>query len=273
MLIAQFSDIHIKPEGRLAYGRVDTYALLEAAIDHLAAQPQRPDLLLLTGDLVDVGAPEEYRRLRGLLDRTGLPLLLVPGNHDDREELRQAFPEHPGVEPQGFWQFCRHESRWPGRIIGLDTVVAGESGGRLCAQRLAWLSRTLSEDPGVPTLLMMHHPPFVTGIGHMDEIGLEGREAFAALLEVHPQVQLVTCGHLHRNIRATVGGRAVMTAPSTAHAVQLDIAANAPALFRLEPPGYLLHWWTGEGVVTHHVHGVAAPGPYPFFDEGGRLLL
>jgi 3',5'-cyclic AMP phosphodiesterase CpdA len=266
MLIAQFSDLHIKPAGKLAYGRVDTTAFLDQALAHLAALPQRPDLLLLTGDLVDAGAPDEYERLRERLARVAMPWLLIPGNHDSREQMRRSFPEHPWVGRTGFWHFVAHEPHWPLRIVGLDTVVPGEGGGEMCAERLAWLRARLDEAPDAPTLVAMHHPPFDTGIGHMDAIGLAGRDAFAEVLAQHPQVQLVVCGHLHRNIRATVGGRAVMTAPSTAHAVALDLAPDAASMFTLEPPGYLLHWWNDGGIVTHHVCTAPAEGPYPFYD-------
>lgn len=273
MLIAQFSDPHIKPEGRLAYGRVDTTRLLQQAIDHLHALPQQPDLLLLTGDLVDAGSAPEYQRLRTQLAQLRMPWLLLPGNHDDREQMRAAFPGHGHVPAEGFWQFALQRPGWPLRIVGLDTVRPGESGGELCEQRLAWLEQRLAEAPAAPTLIAMHHPPFDTGIGHMDEIGLAAPEAFAQLLARHAQVQLVVCGHLHRSIRASVGGRPVMTAPSTAHQVQLDIARDAPALFRLEPPGYLLHWWSGSGLVTHQVCCAPSEGPYPFFSDDGTLLI
>jgi 3',5'-cyclic AMP phosphodiesterase CpdA len=273
MLIAQFSDTHIKPEGRLAYGRVDTTPLLEQALDHLHALPQRPDLLLMTGDLVDAGSADEYRRLRGVLEACDVPWVLIAGNHDDRQALRQAFPEQPGAQHPDFWQFDLQIPGSPLRIIGLDTLRPGSSGGLLCDRRLAWLDAQLLAQPDQLTLVAMHHPPFVTGIGHMDDIGLAGREAFADVMARHPQVQLVICGHLHRSIRATVGGRPVMTAPSTAHAVQLDLAPDAAPMFRLEPPGYLLHWWSGTGLVTHHAFTAPAAGPYPFFGDGGRLLL
>ena len=157
--------------------------------------------------------------------------------------------------------------------MALDTVNAGESGGRLCAQRLDWFEQQLQASSDVPTLVMMHHPPFATGIGHMDRIGLENAAEFAAILRRHPQIELVICGHLHRNIRASVGGRAVMTAPSTAHTVQLDIAPDADAMFRMEPPAYLLHWWDTMGWVTHHVNALQAPGPYPFFNPDGQLIM
>jgi 3',5'-cyclic-AMP phosphodiesterase len=273
MLIAQLSDTHIKPEGRLAYGRVDTTSMLRQAIQHLQSMPQQPDLVLLTGDLVDAGSPAEYRRLKTLLADLQVPWLMVPGNHDDRDHMRAVFPDHPAVPAQGFWHFEFEQPGWPLRIIGLDTVEPGSSAGLLCEERLDWLDQRLFEQPNTPTLIAMHHPPFDTGIGHMDDIGLEGREVFEDTLARHAQVELVVCGHLHRNIRATVGGCAVMTAPSTAHTVQLDIDRDAPAMFRMEPPGFLLHWWSGAGVVTHHVCTAPAEGPFPFFDDSGQLLM
>lgn len=69
-----------------------------------------------------------------------------------------------------------------------------------------------------------------------------------------------------------MGGRAVMTAHSTAHTVQLDIARNATPMFKMEPAGYLLHWWNGEHLVTHHVNSDAFDGPHPFFEDSGQLI-
>jgi 3',5'-cyclic AMP phosphodiesterase CpdA len=134
------------------------------------------------------------------------------------------------------------------------------------------LEQTLAQAPQRPTVVLMHHPPFVTGIDHMDELGLTGREAFADIVARHPQVELILCGHLHRNIQARVGGRAAMTAPSTAHQVTLDLRADAPSTFSMEPPGYLLHQWHGSGFVTHHVNIGRHAGPFPFFAEDGRLI-
>lgn len=273
MLIAQLTDTHIKPKNRLAYNKVDTANMLQQAIDHLQQLAQQPDLVVITGDLVDQGSLEEYEHLKEILAPLQQPLLLVPGNHDDRDVMQQAFGDLLKKPAPGFWQFCHQESNWPLRIIGLDTVAPGESGGLLCQDRLDWLDAVLAEDQHKPTLIMMHHPPFVTGIGHMDDIGLRGREAFADVVRQYSNIELIICGHLHRNIRSTVGGRAVMTGHSSAHTVQLDIATDAQPMFKMEPPGYLLHWWSGEGVVTHHVVIGDFDGPYPFFAESGQLIM
>ena len=232
MLIAQFSDTHIKPKGRLAYNKVDTASMLEKAVTHLLSLPQQPDLLVITGDLVDQGHPEEYSHLNEILAPIGVPLLLIPGNHDDRKVMLDAFSNVLVKPDTDFWHFSHQEPNWPIRIIGLDTVNAGQSGGLLCQERLDWFASVLDIDQETPTLVMMHHPPFITGIGHMDDIGLEGREAFADIVRRHSNIELITCGHLHRNIRSLVGGRCVMTAHSTAHTVQLDIARNATPMFK-----------------------------------------
>ena len=242
MLIAQFSDTHIKPKGRLAYNKVDTALMLRQAVINLKQLPQTPDLLLITGDLVDQGMAEEYEHLNEILESLSLPMLLVPGNHDDSQAMRKSFTNLL-VEPIGeFWQFIYTQSDWPVQIIGLDTTLPGSSSGLLCEKRLKWLENTLKRvSPDIPTIVLMHHPPFNTGIGHMDEIGLSGKDQFANIVSQYPNIELITCGHLHRNIRANVGGRSVMTCPSTAHSVQLDLSQNAPAEFRMEPRGQKVH--------------------------------
>ncbi len=94
MMIAQITDMHIKPEGVLAYGRFDTAPYLGRAVEHLLALKPRPDVVLATGDLVDGGLPEEYRRLHDLLTPLSMPVYLIPGNHDNRDALAAVFTDH-----------------------------------------------------------------------------------------------------------------------------------------------------------------------------------
>ncbi len=157
------------------------------------------------------------------------------------------------------------------RLIGLDTLVPGESRGELCADRLAWLEATLSTSDR-PTLIALHHPPFTTGIGHMDRIGLTGAGDFAALLDRFPQVCRVLCGHLHRPITLLMGRAVVSTCSSPAHQVALDLRPDAESCFTLEPPGFDLHRWTGQGFLSYRAAIGHYPGPYPFFDPSGALI-
>ncbi|MEJ0069683.1 MAG: phosphodiesterase [Pseudomonadota bacterium] len=272
MLIAQLTDLHIKPPGRFAYGVVDTATLLRAAIDNLLAQPRPPDVVLLTGDLVDAGLAEEYALLRQLLVPIRCPIYVIPGNHDARATLRAGFADHAYLPPgDGFIQYVIDDH--PVRLIGLDSVEPGEAGGRLCPARLAWLDDQLARAPTRPTVIFLHHPPFPTFIDHMDKIGLSDPAPFAALIRRHPQVERVLAGHLHRSIQARWAGTIASTAPSPAHQVTLDLRPDGAASFALEPPGYQLHLYDpAAGIISHTVTVGSFPGPYPFRDAGGALL-
>lgn len=271
MLIVQITDTHIKLPGKLAYGKVDTAAMLKRCVQELLALTPAPDLVLLTGDLVDLGRPEEYAHLRAILAPLRQRIVAIPGNHDERGAMREAFRDGGYLPASGtFLQFALDD--YPLRLVGLDTLIPGQGGGELCRERLDWLDRTLAEKPDTPTLVLMHHPPFVTGIGHMDKIGLAGRDGFAAIMARHAQVELILCGHLHRTIRAQVGGRPALTCPSPAHQVALDLDPAAPSCFRLEPPGFMLHWWNDGKLITHTAVIGDYEGPYPFFDPAGKLI-
>jgi 3',5'-cyclic AMP phosphodiesterase CpdA len=272
MILAQLTDLHIKAAGQLAYRQVDTSAFLDAALAHLRNQIVQPDIVLFTGDLVDTGGADEYARLRQHLTAMDVPFFLMPGNHDAREALRAAFPDHAylGV---GDGKICYTVEPFPLRIVALDSLVPGESGGALGTEQLAWLGDCLAEQPARPTVVAIHHPPFLTGIGHMDAIGLADHAAFADVIAHHPQVERVLSGHIHRSIHTSWAGTIASTAPSTAHQVALDLTATAPSAFVMEPPGYQLHWHTPEaGLITHTAMIGAWPGPFPFFDANGQLI-
>jgi hypothetical protein len=120
-----------------------------------------PDLVVITGDLVDHGEAEEYDHFRVMLAPLHMPVLVIPGNHDAREPLRAAFAGNGYLPADGFLQFVVED--WPLRIVALDTLVPGEVGGALCEERLAWLDRALAAAPERPTVLLMHHPPLRPG--------------------------------------------------------------------------------------------------------------
>ena len=92
LCIAQISDLHIKPPGVLAYGRVDTAKALERCVAALNEFDPAPDLVVISGDLADTPTADEYRHLKQLLAPLKLPFAGIPGNHDARELMRAAFP-------------------------------------------------------------------------------------------------------------------------------------------------------------------------------------
>ncbi len=269
MLFAQISDLHIKRPGKLAYRRVDTAAYLTRCVARLNTLAPRPDFVVLTGDLVDFGAREEYDHLRSLLAPLEIPYYLVIGNHDGRDALREVFPEHTYLGNPG--EFVQYAATFgPMRLVALDTQDPPNGGGRLCDARLQWLEATLAADTGTPTVIAMHHPPFVCGIEHMDVQSLDAADAakLAAVVRRFDNVERVICGHLHRSIQAQVPGAPnvmASTCVSTAHQISLGLAPGAPETISLEPPGFALHLWQpGAGVRTHHAFVGPFDGPYRF---------
>ncbi|HEX2526584.1 MAG TPA: phosphodiesterase [Geminicoccus sp.] len=263
MLICQLTDLHVVPNGRLAYGRVATNSMVARAIDRVASLQPQPDVIIVTGDLTDCGREEEYRLLAGMLERLAPPVLVVPGNHDRRENLQAILPRHLGRLDGSLLHHVVED--FPVRIVMLDTVVPGHGHGELDAASLGWLEARLAEQPGKPTILAMHHPPFTSGIGHMDEIGLRHPERLAAVVARHPQVERVVCGHHHRPMTMRFAGTIASIAPSVVHQVDLDLRPGSAAGFVMEPPAFQLHHWIdGSGLVSHTVYVDLAEGPYPF---------
>jgi Icc protein len=270
-LLLQLSDLHIREPGRLAYGRLDTAPYLRQAVDTVLRLPQQPHAVVLTGDLTDFGRAAEYAHLRELLAPLRMPLYLMPGNHDDRDQLRHSFPEHAYLGSSGFVQYSVAVGAL--QLVALDTVVPGASHGSLCAKRLQWLHDTLEQHRHRPVVIAMHHPPFETLIGHMDDIGLlQGAPELEALVARYPNVERIICGHLHRSIQVRFGGTLAMTAPSPAHQVCLDLAPHAASAWTLEPPGFVLHALSVAGQVSSHTVACGQfAGPFPFHD-GGQLI-
>jgi 3',5'-cyclic-AMP phosphodiesterase len=268
MLICQISDLHVRAPGELAYRRVDTAAFVRRCVSHILAQRPLPDVVVVTGDLVDRGQPEEYEHLAALLAPLSMAIYVIPGNHDERNALRSAFPAHRYLRTGG--EFLHYAvALGPICLIGLDTVVPGEGGGLLCPDRLRWLEKQLDAHRDTPIVILMHHPPFLTGVSYMDRVGLQVAYPLEPIIRSHPMIEGILCGHLHRTIFRGFGGTIAATCPSPAHQVVLDFMPDAPSQFAMEPPGYLLHRWNEQDGMTSY--GVAIgdfEGPYPFYEQG-----
>jgi 3',5'-cyclic-AMP phosphodiesterase len=276
MLLAQITDMHILASGKLFHSprrafpagapadwsHIDTAACLARAVAELNELRPRPDAVVLTGDLTDHGSAEEYANLRRLLAPLAMPAYVIPGNHDSREGLRAAFCDAAYLPKEGFLHYAIDD--FPLRIVALDTNIPGEHAGELCDERLAWLDRTLAAARAKPTVVLMHHPPFATGIEHMDRSSLKEPERFAAVIARHNQVERILCGHLHRTISRRFAGTVVGTAPATAHQLVLDLSPDAPGAFIFEPPGYQLHLWRDGALVTHTAVFGDWPGPFRY---------
>ena len=252
MLIAQITDVHLgfDPDnpGELNRQRLDQ------VLNVLCQGPNRPDLLLATGDLADKGDPESYRQLKEALGICPFPVWPCLGNHDDRTNFLQQFPEIPTAD--GFAQY--EVDLGPLRLIVLDTLEEGRHGGAFCDTRARWLTERLDEQVEKPVIVVMHHPPFEAGIQWMD---IRPEEPWvrrvASALAGRGQVRAVLCGHLHRPMVTQWSGTTLAVCPSTAPQLALDLrpidpdAPDGRAMIVADPPGFAFHWWNGRDLVTH----------------------
>jgi len=241
VLIAQISDTHI-----LAHGSDQPAARLRAdCLRRCVADvnARQPDAVIFTGDTVQHGQPEEYERLRELLAPLEAPLYLVPGNRDDKVELRAAFSDKTFLQADAdFLHYAVDD--YDLRLIGIDSTLAGERKGRFCDRRQAWLDETLGSRPGKPTLLFIHHPPFdvgdhyIGGYRRPDEAA-----ALQAIVERHPQIVGLLCGHVHWLVTCQWAGIPARIMPSVAVDVRKGIDEDEAH----GRPVYLLHRWSAEG--------------------------
>jgi 3',5'-cyclic-AMP phosphodiesterase len=241
-LLAQLSDPHIDvgPGDR---GSAEALAAAVAAV--LALRP-RPDAVVITGDVANGGAAAEYARVRELLEPLPMALHVLPGNHDDRDALRDRFAV-PGSGPLQYVAHCGDL-----RLVVCDTQRPGHDDGALDGGRLEWLEAQLPAEPDAPTIVAMHHPPVAIGLPVLDAIGIAepDRVALGELLARSPQVRRVVAGHVHRTAFGTIGGCGVFACASTHLQAPLEI--GSPELRLIEaPPAIALHVALDGGLVSH----------------------
>jgi 3',5'-cyclic AMP phosphodiesterase CpdA len=276
LLIAQLTDIHVgfAPEDG---ERELNLVRLRATLTRLSEGPNRPDWLVLSGDITENGDAASFATAAALVAECGVPVLPLVGNHDDRAALLAAFP-HVVPADGGFVHHVT-DAGLGLRVICLDTLEPGRHGGAFCEVRARWLADRLAEAPDTPTLIFMHHPPVVTGIDWMDPSPDELWIArLQTVLQGQRQVRGVHCGHLHRQIGTSFAGIPLGITPSVAPQAALDLSAIEPAapdgraLITAEPPAYALHRWDGQNLVTHY----EAVGDWPVlarFDGGLQGMI
>jgi len=240
MLIAQISDTHIlAPDDDHPSAELRAACLARVVAD---VNVQNPDVVLFTGDTVQHGQPDEYARLRALLEPLNAPLYLVPGNRDDNATLRGAFADMACLPRAGEFLHYAIDAH-PVRFVALDSTAPEERKGRFCAERQRWLAATLAAAPDRPTLLFIHHPPFdigehyVAGYRHANEAA-----ALADIVARHAQVVGLLCGHVHWLVEREWAGTAARIMPSVAVDVRKGID-ETEARYR---PIYWLHTIEGN---------------------------
>lgn len=251
IVIAHLSDIHLDGGPRAA-------DRTRAVMNYLDALPHDLDAVLVSGDIADHAAADEYEEAAKLL-RSRHPVVVCPGNHDERVAFRQGLlgEETPSAEPVD--QVLRGE----GFVLAVcDSSVPGEDHGLLEESTLAWLDGVLADTPReTPVLVAFHHPPVPLHVPYVDKIRQFGEERLAALVERHPHLTAFLCGHAHTAAATTFAGRPLLVAPGVVSTVRLPWEAPTGTSEHVhldEPPAVAFHVIGDDGRLTTHYRVVVA---------------
>lgn len=226
--ILQITDFHLRETPGDTLMGVDTEASLLNTLAVILDDTTRPDLALLTGDLVQDATVPTYARLNHHLQALPCEAYCLPGNHDDPALMSMALAGgRVHVQPQ---ILLKH---W--QIVCLDSTVPKSAHGRLDAAQLGRLEQALSQYPQHYALIAVHHHPVPCGSAWMDTMQIENAEDLFAVLQHHPNVRGIVCGHVHQVIEAEYRGIPIFGTPSTCFQFM-----PGQAQFGLDPvpPGY-----------------------------------
>ncbi|MFE1665982.1 phosphodiesterase [Microbacterium sp. P02] len=260
--IVHLSDTHLMGGNRPLGERYDTAGNLARALAAVERSGVRPDAIVFTGDLTDLGEPEAYRALRAQVEpfavRLGAPVVWVAGNHDERPELRRELLDaEPTDDPiVGVWDLGGL------RLIALDSTVPGWHHGDLDAQQLEWLRSELAEPAPLGTLLALHHPPLPSHLPFFDILELRDQGRFADVV-AGTDVRGILAGHLHYSTSGTFAGVPVSVAAATCYTMNLQRPAAEVNGMDAGQSFHLVHVY--DDTITHAVVPVIDAPTAEFF--------
>jgi 3',5'-cyclic-AMP phosphodiesterase len=205
--LTHFTDPHLYGSETEQLRGVATLPALKAALARAQSHDWPPDALLVTGDIVQ-DDPAGYPHFRRLFGALGLPVLCIPGNHDEPEALRRELAGAPFVVG-GHVDL----GRW--RLVLLDSCLPGSASGRLSGESLAGLEAALAGAGSRHCLVCLHHHPVPMSSRWLDRVGLTNAPEFFEVIDRHPLVRAIAWGHVHQAYDGLRKGVRLLATPST----------------------------------------------------------
>jgi 3',5'-cyclic-AMP phosphodiesterase len=204
MIIAHISDTHLALDAPDAERRLSDFA---STIADINALDPPPDAIVHSGDIVHNGREDEYAQAVALFAKARAPVYVLPGNKDDRANLRGAFSAG-GYFAEGcdFIDYAIED--YPVRLIALDTLSPGNARGDFRREQADNLIKLIDAEPNRPIAVFTHHPPFEVTVGpdrfHFET--MEGMSRLRDALQRCGRVIAVFSGHVHRAAYGQVAG-------------------------------------------------------------------
>lgn len=264
-VLLHLSDTHLRAEGSRLFDLVDGADRLSRALAAIEGSGIRPDAIVFTGDLVDLGEAAAYADLRELVEpfaaRLGAPVVWVMGNHDERAAFRSVLLEESGDQRP-----VDRVDEFDGlRVVTLDSTVPGAHHGEISDDQLAWLAETLSTPAPLGTILAMHHPPVPSVLPLAASVELRDQSRLADVVR-GTDVRAIIAGHLHYSTFATFAGIPVSVASSTCYAQDLTVPTGGTRPQDGAQAFNLVHVY--DDTVVHSVVPVDAPNMLEHIDAG-----
>lgn len=242
--VIQLSDPHLFSNPNCELAGLNTHDSFTAVLDHLSAHHAPFDLLMVTGDIAqDTQYRKAYEHFIELVSPLHVPVLTVPGNHDNPAILKEILSK----SSLG-WADSYQFKGWD--FILLDTSVPNQAFGQLSTAELVRLERALSTPPFRPTLIAMHHQPVLINSEWIKSLELRNSAEFFACIDRYDHVKGVIFGHIHQNHESTRGSLSLYSTPSTC--IQFKAEQHT---FGLDPqaPGYRWYYLYADGTIKSGV--------------------
>ncbi|HVH82553.1 MAG TPA: metallophosphoesterase [Stellaceae bacterium] len=212
LTFVQISDSHI---GFKAEANPDPNGTLKAALDKIAALPNKPAMMIHTGDVTHLSKPEEFDTADQIIKGAKIDTHFIPGEHDVIGDDGKMYFERfggKGAAPGGWYSFDQGGVHF----VGLMNVIGfgPSTGGTLGKEQIEWLEKDLKgKSASTPIVVMAHIPLWSI----YPQWGWTTGDADAAFTHLKPFGSVtVLNGHIHQVVQRVEGKVTFQTAMSTA---------------------------------------------------------
>lgn len=221
------TDLHLSPNAESLINGQSPSRKVERVLNRIQAMEIDPRFVLITGDLVDGGMPDEYRQLQHILAKfqdLNAPILMGLGNHDNRTVFRkEILGETPGITSDPYY----HSQEIGGvNVIMLDSHIPGKVTGFLDDEQLSWLDQELAKPMLHGHIIAIHHPPVPCTVELFNKLGLENPDALAAIVHCHTNVLGILSGHIHYSHVVGFANTISVTTPAVLYTVDPGVQQN-----------------------------------------------
>ncbi len=265
--ILQITDLHLKADPAALWRGHNVQKSLDAVLQ-LATEHEHwpPELILVTGDIVDDETPDGYRdtyhrlakqlrqKLGGNASHT-TRIGFIPGNHDNPAILEQSCNE---LNIEGCGTFTLNN--W--QVIQLDSTLPNSDDGELGTEQLSIIDAALAAPKTAHTLIVLHHPLVKLDSEWMDSMRVKDTDALFARIDSfnagHNKVRAVIWGHAHQETTRRHNQVHLLGAPA-AGPVQFTVASDDFAIDTELQSGF--RWLTlhEDGSIETSIHRLPSP--------------